>query len=197
MPTWEQGLAGHAAVDGDSPLWHSPWSRMARDPRLRPYRMALWAVYLTVVAISIAVTIRSVVKNLRGPPRPSATLPTRAAVRVCLGELEALHREQGERAFSLGTELGEGTEALRRWQSWSREWEQRLDDLTDRCRLDADAYAGRAELAAARDAVRQVHRAYTLQVNRFAQDDANLVRAAADALHAAEAAIARPASGPR
>jgi hypothetical protein len=168
---------------------------MARDPRFRPFRIALWVVYLTVVALAIGVTIRSVVKNLRGPPRPSATLPTRAAVRVCLGELEALHREQGERAWRLGSELAEGPEAVRRWQVWSKEWEQRLDDLTDRCRLDAEDYAGRAELAAARNAIRQVHRAYTLQVNRFAQDDANLARAAADALKAAHAALAPTAAG--
>src|SRR6516225_4087539 len=111
---------------------------MARDPRLRPFRIALWAVYLTVVAVAIVLTVRSVVKNLRGPPRPSVTLPTRESVRVCLGELEALHREQGERAWHLGSELADGPEAMRRWQAWSREWERRLDDLTDRCRLDAD-----------------------------------------------------------
>src|SRR5512145_3502555 len=111
---------------------------MARDPRFRPFRIALWVVYLTVVAVAIGLTVRSVVKNLRGPPRASATLPTRAAVRVCLTELEGLNREQQERAWKLGTELAEGGDAVRRWQVWSHEWEQRLDDLSSRCRLDAD-----------------------------------------------------------
>ena len=171
---------------------------MARDPRLRPFRIALWVVYLTVVALAIGLTIRSVVKNLRGPPRPSATLPTRAAVRVCLTELEGLHREQNERAWRLGSELAQGPEAVQRWQAWSREWEQRLEDLADRCRLDVDdrgphAFPGRRELAAARDGILRVHRGYTLQVNRFAQDEASASRAAADALRAAQAAIARTA----
>jgi hypothetical protein len=172
---------------------------MARDPRLRPFRIALWAIYLTVVAVAIGLTVRSVVKNLRGPPRPSATLPTRAAVRVCVTELDGLHREQNERAWRLGSELSEGAEAIQRWQVWSREWERRLEDLSDRCRIDASdsgatEFAGRAELAAARDAVVRVHRAYTLQVNRFAQDGQSLAHSAAEALQAARVAVGAAAS---
>ncbi|HEX9401006.1 MAG TPA: hypothetical protein VF912_12925 [Anaeromyxobacter sp.] len=174
---------------------------MARDPRLRPFRIALWAIYLTVVAVAVGLTIRSVVKNLRGPPRPSVALPTRATLRVCVTELQALHLEQNERAWRLGAELGSGSDAVTRWQVWSREWEQRLDDLADRCRIDADepgppGFGGRRELAAARDAVLRLHRSYAVQVNRFAQDEANLARAAADALQAAQAAVARPPERP-
>ena len=168
-----------------------------RDPRLRPFRIALWAVYLAVVTIAVGLTIRSVVQNLRGPHRTSVVraLPTRATLRVCVTELEALHREQNERAWRLGSEVGE-SDAVARWQSWARDWEQRLDDLGDRCHLEAGGqeaeYAGRAELAAARNAVRAVHRAYTAQVNRFAREEANLARAAAAALAEARAAAARP-----
>lgn len=172
---------------------------MARDPRFRPFRIALWVVYLTVVAVAIGLTVRSVVKSLRGPPRPSVTLPTRAAVRVCLTELEGLNKEQNERAWRLGAELAEGGDAVRRWQVWSREWEQQLDDLSSRCRLDTDdrgpgAFPGRPELAAARDAVLRVHRGYTLQVNRFAQEQAALARDAAEALQAAQSAVSRAAT---
>jgi hypothetical protein len=170
---------------------------MARDPRFRPFRIALWIVYLTVVAVAIGLTVRSVVKNLRGPPRPSVTLPTRAAVRVCVTELEALNRDQNEHAWRLGSDLAEGADAVRRWQSWSREWEQRLDDLSSRCRLDTEdqGYPGRGELAAARDAVLRVHRGYMLQVNRFAQEQAGLARDAAESLRTAQAAIDRAATG--
>jgi hypothetical protein len=172
---------------------------MARDPRFRPFRIALWVVYLTVVAVACVLTIRSVVGNLRGPPRPSATLPTRAAVRVCLTELESLNREQNERAWRLGAELAEGSDAVRHWQVWSKDWEQQLDDLSSRCRLDTDdhgpgAFQGRSELAAARDAVLRVHRGYTLQINRFAQEQATLSREAAESLRAAQAAVSRAAT---
>jgi hypothetical protein len=174
---------------------------MARDPRYRPFRIALWVVYLAVVAISVALTIRSVVMNLRGSPRPSATLPTRTTVRVCLGELEALNREQHERAWRIGADLADGEDAIQRYSKWSLAWERRLDDLADRCRLDVDdpqskTYPERRELAQARDAVMRLHRAYTLQVNRFAKDDVELTRAADDALRSARAAVSPLGEGP-
>lgn len=169
-----------------------------RDPRFRKFRVALWAVYLALVSVALGVTLTSIVKHLRGPHRPAAigALPTRASLRVCVTELEGLHREQNERAWSLGQEIGEGN-AIERWDVWAREWEQRVDDLSDRCRLDAEdpdpqGFGGRRELARARDRVLDVHRAYRAQVNRFAQEEANLARAAAEALHEARAALARP-----
>ncbi len=172
---------------------------MARDPRYRPFRIALWVVYLLVVAVSVGLAVRSIVKNLRAPHRPAAegVLPTRAALRVCVNELEALHREQNQRAWRLGDEIAEG-ESVERWQTWSKDWEQRVDDLSDRCRLDASdpdpqGFGGRAELARARDAVLGLHRGYAAEVNRFAQQEADLARAASDALEAARAALARPA----
>jgi hypothetical protein len=170
---------------------------VARDPRYRPFRIALWVVYLLVVAVSVALAVRSIVGNLRAPHRPAAegVLPTRAAMRVCVNELEALHREQNTRAWRLGDEVSEG-ESVDRWRNWSRDWEQRVDDLADRCRLDASdpdpqGFGGRVELAHARDAVLALHRAYSAQVTRFAQQDAELARAAADALDAARDALAR------
>jgi hypothetical protein len=170
-----------------------------RDPRYRPYRVALWVVYFLVIAVSVGLTIASVVKNLRGPHRPAAVgaLPTRAALRVCVNELEALHREQNERAWRLADEIGE-IDAVARWDTWSREWEQRVDDLADRCRIDAadpdpQGFGGRDELSRARDAVLSVHRAYRAQVNRFAQEEADLARHASEALREAHTALLRSA----
>ena len=76
---------------------------MARDPRYRPFRIALWAIYLLVVGVSVGLAVRSIVRSLREPERPVAAgmLPTRAALRVCVNELEALHREQSDRAWRL------------------------------------------------------------------------------------------------
>jgi hypothetical protein len=167
-----------------------------RDPRLRPFRATLWVIYLTVVGVAVGLTVRSVVKNLRGPHRPpgSATLPTRAALRVCVTELEALHKEQNDRAWRLGAEVGEG-DAVARWQAWAQLWEQRVEDLGDRCHLDPlpdqQGFPGRKELAVARDAVLAVHRAYRAQVNRFAQEEARLAHGATLALREARAAVRR------
>lgn len=171
---------------------------MARDPRYRPFRIAVWVIYLVVVGVSSGLAIRSIVANLRSPSPPAAAgaLPTRAALRVCVNELEALHREQSERAWRLGVEAGEAN-AVERWRVWSREWEQRVHDLAERCRLDAgepdpQGFGGREELARARDAVLAVHEGLSAQVSRFAQSEATLARAAAAALTEARAALARP-----
>jgi hypothetical protein len=168
-----------------------------RDPRLRPYRAALWIVYFSVLLLGIGIVAVSVGRSLRGPERPArqeGQLPTRAALRVCLTDLELLYREQNQRAWALGTDF-EGLNPIAAWNLWSRDWERRVDDLGDRCRLDAggpgvDAVA-RGELAAARDALLALHRIYVAQVNRFAQEEGDLAQAAAEALAHAREAVAK------
>ncbi len=175
---------------------HSPTVMSQRDPTLRPYRFAMWALYFGVVLLGIALVATSVALSLRGPARParaSGALPTRAALRVCLADLETLYREQNHRAWALGTEF-EGPDPLGAWNTWSREWERKVDDFADRCRLDEggggeDARA-RGELAAARDATLALHRVYAAQVNRFAKEEGDLAQAAAEALaHAREGVL--------
>jgi hypothetical protein len=168
-----------------------------RDPRTRPYRVALWTLYLGVIALAGVIVISSIVSNLRGPHRPALTgaLPTRAALRVCVTELVQMHRDLSTRAWKLGEEIG-APDAVARWQLWSADWEQRVDDLSDRCRLDASdpdpqGFGGREELRRARDEVLALHRAYRAQVNRFAQEEADRAARAKRALDQAQAALER------
>jgi hypothetical protein len=170
---------------------------LQRDPRLRPFRAVMWIAYLLAIAVAVAAMVASIGKNLSGtrPPAKGA-LPTRAAARVCAEELDALNRELNQRAWKLGGEIG-GADAVNRFDAWSREWEQRLEDLGDRCRLDVSAgspgdFPGREELAQARDAVLALHRAYRAQVNRFAVEQAELARAAAQAIEAARRRAGQP-----
>jgi hypothetical protein len=168
-----------------------------RDPRYRPFRTTLWALYFAAIALALVVLLSSVVRHLRGPHRPSHTgaVPTRAFLLVCVDDLDRLNREQNARAWRLGEEMGsEG--AIIRWETWARDWEQRVDDFSDRCRLDASepdpqGFGGRAELARARDAVLALHRAYRAQVNRFAQDEATAARDAFQTLARAREALQR------
>jgi hypothetical protein len=156
----------------------------------------MWVVYFAVILVGIAVLAISISRSLRGPSRPeraSGPLPTRAALRVCLGDLELLWREQNQRTWALGLELEE-RDPIGAWNTWAHDWERRVDDLGDRCRLDdhkGEDAAARAELAAARDALRALHRAYAVQVNRFAQEHSDLVRGAAEALAHAREAVGR------
>lgn len=167
-----------------------------RDPSLRPYRAALWVVYFLVVLLGIGLFSVSVGRSLHGASRSTRSagaLPTRAALRVCLGDLELLYREQNQRAWALGLEF-EGPDPLATWNLWAREWERKVEDLADRCRLDSasgEDAAARAELAAARDALLALHRAYAAQVNRFAQEEGDLAQAAAEALAHAREAVGR------
>jgi hypothetical protein len=167
-----------------------------RDPRFRPYRVALWIAYFAVILIGIGVMATSIGRSLRGPARPSrahGALPTRAALRVCLNDLELLYREQHERAWLLALEM-EARDPLADWNAWSREWERKVDDLADRCRLDqrSGEYASAlAELAGARDALLALHRAYAALVNRFAQEHSDLAQGAAEALAHAREAVGR------
>lgn len=167
----------------------------ARDPRLRPYRFALWLAYFGAIVLGVGLMVSSIARQLWGPTSPPSAAgppPTRAALRECLTDLETLFREQNERAWKLGTDL-EAADPFGDWNEWSVRWERRVRDFSDRCGLDADdpalfGFKERTELAGARDAMLALHRAYTAQVNRFAAEHADLARGAAEALaHAREA----------
>ena len=155
----------------------------------------MWVAYFLTLLLSIGTLVANLVHHLSGPHRPQANgqLPTRASMRVCVQELEALQREQNTRAWKLAEGIG-SPEAIPAFDAWSREWEQRVDDLSERCRLDAAepepaGFKGRAQTAQARDAVLALHRAYRAQVNRFAAEGADLARSAAEAIDDARAAI--------
>lgn len=167
-----------------------------RDPSLRPYRTALWIAYFVILLLGIGLMSVSIARSLRGPPRlarVTGALPTRAALRLCLADLELLYREQNQHAWALGGAL-EHPDPFVAWNAWSYDWERRIADLSDRCHLDeasGEDAAARAELAAARDSLLALHRAYTAQVNRFAEEQARLVRMVAEALAHARLAVAR------
>jgi len=154
----------------------------------------MWVAYFAAAFIGIGTLVFNVARNLRGPtrPQPAGALPTRAALRLCLTDLEGLYREQNHRAWALGAEF-EGPDPLATWNVWARAWERRVEDLADRCRLDAsdkgEGYQERTELAAARDAMLALHRAYQAQVNRFAREEGDLANAAAEALAHARRAV--------
>jgi hypothetical protein len=177
-------------VDGGTPFGQIH-QVLQRDPRLRPFRAFMWVAYLLAIALAIGTMVASITRNLSGTrPPPTGALPTRAVSRVCAEELDALHRD-----LKLGGEIG-GGDAMARFATWSHEWEQRLEDLGERCRLDASAgsasdFTGREELAQARDAVLALHRAYRAQVNRFAVEQADLARVAEKALERARERAAR------
>lgn len=171
----------------------------ARDPALRPYRFAAWALYIGTISLVVLLMVVSIARTLRGTvrPRPSeGPLPTRTALRVCVADLDLLYQDQNRHAWALGADL-EGADPLKAWSAWSQRWEKRIDDLSDRCRLDhltegEEGVAERSELASARDAVKTLHHAYSGFISRFADQNRELTRAAAEALARARQAVSGP-----
>ena len=173
-----------------------------RDPSLRPYRFAAWIAYFAVIVVLGTLVVGSISRNLWGRPRhaaPSSGLPTRSALRGCMTDLDALFLEQNQRAWALGTHF-EAQDPVASWSEWAGEWEERVDDLSDRCRLDeskqGEAWGEeRAEMAAARDAMLALHRAYRTRVERFAQEQGDLARLVAEAMAHARRAVAAAGEG--
>jgi hypothetical protein len=151
--------------------------------------MAAWVFYFFAIAVAVGLLVASVVRTLRGrgrraPPTATSALPTRATLRVCMDDLDGLHLEQNQRAWAMGSGF-DGSLPLAAWRDWSPRWEEKVGDLSDRCRLDVtkgEWAEERADMAAARDAMLALHRAYSTQVNRFAEEQGDLARAAAEAL---------------
>jgi hypothetical protein len=182
-------------VDARRALRQIPGVAPPRDPRYRPYRFALWVAYFLALLLSIGTLVANLAHHLSDPHRTTArgNLPTRVTLRVCVQELEALQKEQSGRAWRLADEVGV-RDAVAAFDQWSRDWEQRVDDLSERCGLDGSdpilpGSGGRPELSRARDAVLALHRAYRAQVNRFAAEGADLARSATSALGEARRAV--------
>ncbi len=167
-----------------------------RAPAFRPYRFTLWLIYFGLIAVMVTLMVMSVARTLRGTDRPrsnSGALPTRAALRVCVTDLESLYREQNRHAWAFGDEL-DPKDPLVGWGTWSHRWEEQVEDLSDRCLLDEthpgeEGASERNELAKARDAMLELHRAYGIQLNRFADEYRDLTRTAVEALTSAHQAI--------
>jgi hypothetical protein len=167
-----------------------------RDPRLRPYRIAVWIVYFVVLLFGIGLMALSVGRNVLAPgPSPAeGQAPTREELRSCIVDLELLLQEQNQRGVALA--VGAATrEPIQAWKTWAADWEKRLDRLRARCGLSTPS-AGpeaelRAELARAWDALQALHRAYVVQVDRLADEQASRTEAARQALARAREQAAR------
>jgi hypothetical protein len=156
----------------------------------------MWVLYFAVVLFGIGLMAVSVGRNVLGTPgsyEARGRLPSRAELRSCLVDLELLLQEQNQRGLTLAVGAS-ARDPIEAWNTWSRDWEKRLGALQDRCALSAVAGPDaklRGELALARDSVLALHRAYSEQLNRFAEEQAEHANAAAQALARAREQMAR------
>jgi hypothetical protein len=108
-----------------------------RDPRYRPFRVAVLAVYLVVVAVFCILITASVARSVqamspRREPVHTATLAPEACVDRALGLLDEM--EARRRAL---TGITPASRADTTWMSFRVEWLERLRQAESSCGVDA------------------------------------------------------------
>ena len=145
---------------------------MSRDPALRNYRVAVYSAYGVVVAAFFLQLVRSVVGDVYG--RRGRTEVTRSPT-ACLDDVERLYAQISARAVQPAPG-GLGGDALsREWDAWSRRWEDDVERVGERCRLEGPV--GKA-LGDALDGVEELRR----RLSRSGEDAAEDARRVKEAL---------------
>lgn len=136
----------------------------ATDPRLRPFRGAMWILYLIVSVGFSSLVIFSVTKSVfeMSPDRPVAGSVRTAA--ECTAGLSALFDELEVERRQLSA-VGKVSEADHRWMSFRNAWIVRMRALEAECDLDSP---GRADLKVAFARLNQVMDQSTVQATQLA-----------------------------
>jgi len=127
----------------------------ARDPTLRPYRVALYAVYGAFCAVLFVQLLRSVASDIYGHPPPA--LP-QASATACLEDVDRLYAQLAARAVQPAPGGLEGGALAREWDLWTRRWEADVALLRTRCELGQPEAAAYQLLATAVDALAALRR---------------------------------------
>ena len=92
----------------------------ARDPTLRPYRVALYVVFGAFCAVLFLQLLRSVASDIYGHPPPAAP---QASATACLEDVDRLYAQLAARAVQPAPGGLEGGSLAREWDLWTRRWE--------------------------------------------------------------------------
>jgi len=148
---------------------------MARDPALKPYRIAVYCVYGLFCGVLFAQLLRSVIGDLYGrqPATAAQESPT-----ACLEDVQRLWDQLSARAVQPAPG-GIETDALaREWDSWSRRWEDEVDAVSSRCKLDSPTDAASRSLSGALDGIEDLRR----RLSRSGEDSSEDARRVKDSL---------------
>jgi hypothetical protein len=135
-----------------------------KDRRLRPFRIAAWAVYLSVAVSFSLLIVGSVVRSTAHmtPPRPRA-VAERLPVEGCVGQATQLFNQLEAERQRLGS-APQVTRADQSWTSFRLDWLTRERELEARCGLDE---AGREALQPVFSELVDVLDAYTTATVQF------------------------------
>jgi hypothetical protein len=127
----------------------------ARDPTLRPYRVALYVVFGAFCAVLFLQLLRSVASDIYGHPPPAAP---QASATACLEDVDRLYAELAARAIQPAPGGLEGGSLAREWDLWTRRWEAEVARVSSLCELDNARDPARRQLATAVDALEELRR---------------------------------------
>lgn len=99
-----------------------------RPPEYRPYRVALYAIFLAFTLTFIGLVIRSVWMDLFLRDPVTGLVGASPSPTACIAELETLYRKLDSRLNLPITPAAE-----RDWDTFSREFEDRLNQIEARC----------------------------------------------------------------
>ena len=128
---------------------------MARDPALRPYRIAVYLAYGLFCAVLFAQLVRSVMGDLYGRRPPTGTQQSPMA---CLEDIQRLYGELSARAVQPAPRGLESDQLAREWDAWSRRWEDDVGSVSARCQLDSPQEPAMKSLAEALDGIEELRR---------------------------------------
>jgi hypothetical protein len=107
------------------------------DPRLRPYRIAVYGAFLLLTAVFIGSVIRSIWVDLYAPPASTAASPTLAACRDELATLARKFSAYGEASLVPGAKSGA--------DGFAADADRQLDAFQRRCLDSLPAGASRED----------------------------------------------------
>jgi hypothetical protein len=154
---------------------------VARDPALRPYRIAVYLVYGLCCALLFLQLLRSVIGDLYGHRPSGGAVQTPTA---CLEELERLYNELSARAVQPAPRGLESGALSREWDAWSRRWEDDIERLSLRCPNESSDPAA-AALADALEGIEELRR----RLSRTGEETAEDARRVKEALSSARTAL--------
>lgn len=128
---------------------------MPRDPALKRYRVAVYAAYVLVCAALFFQLFRSVIGDLYGR---RAVSEAQASPMACLDDVERLYAQLSARAVQPAPLGLESKELSREWDAWSRRWEDELERVGRRCRLEQSGASARQALASALEGIEELRR---------------------------------------
>jgi hypothetical protein len=124
----------------------------------RPYRLALWIVYVSVGGLGALLLISSIVVELFGRRSDTVQAPSPADLLHCNGDVLELLEDLALTSAKIQGEAAKGTartELGTRWEEFSREWDRRWNLVNAQCRFDELAETGRGPAV---DRMAWVHR---------------------------------------